>query len=215
MPKRPGQNAIRAESIKIQNETPCEYFRYLKIWRILRDKPVPTSVIAKKLQISQQEAVKTIRALRSVKLVCVDHVEKQGRAWVPFWTRGAVDKSTLFSVSGNLKPGAKAVAFKSLLKALEEPIYASRLSEETGLCYSSTRRFLKVAKAFQIVYICSWTKENGSGNWTAEYKLGANHNKEKPKAISREEINRRHNEKRALNRPLQRAAAILSNWGMQ
>lgn len=215
MAGRPGQNAIRAESIRIQRETPCEYYRYLKLWRILRDGPASTATIAERLGISHQEAVKTIRALRAVKLVCVDGMEKQGRAWVPFWTRGAVDKSTPVRIGGVPKPGAKAVAFKSLLKSLSQPIYASKLSEETGVCYAATLRFLKVAKAFQIIYVCSWTKESGSGDWTAEYRLGANQNKTKPDPVSRQEINRRHNEKLATMRPVKRAAAVLNSWGLQ
>lgn len=215
MAGRPGQNAIRAESIRIQRETPCEYYRYLKLWRILRNGPVNTAAVAEKLEISHQEAVKTIRALRAVKMVCVDHMEKQDRAWVPLWTRGAADKSTPVRVGGVPKPGAKAVAFKSLLRALSQPVYASKLAEETGVCLASTRRFLKVATAMKIIYICSWTKDSGSGCWTAEYRLGANHNKPKPEPVSRKEINRRHNEKLATTRPMKRAADVLNNWGMQ
>ena len=96
------------------------------------------------------------------------------------------------------KLNAQSIGFANLWKALAHPCTTNDLVEIVGYGPRQTQTIIAKMRKAKLIHICSWDVAGDSP--VAEYQRGDKEDVKKPKAMKREEINRRWREARkAMN----------------
>ena len=175
-------------------DTPTEHRASLIAFRLITERGgITASEFAKVAGTNRKIAYLKLRDLRAVGLVGIKGRRRSGTVMAPVFGFGDDE------IDGPPKgvPGARVIAFKTLINGLRESSSVTDLVDETGINRNTIHAFLRSAHAWRVAYISAWTPPIGSGSWVPRWKLGRENHRPQPAAQSRETINARYWAKRA------------------
>jgi len=96
-------------------------------------------------------------------------------------------------------PGPTAIAMKELMLLLHKSARTKyELKDLVGVSNTTISRWINMLHRAQLVYIYSWERIGGRGNWTARWEYGYQRlDALKPKALTSSEYNKRARAKAA------------------
>lgn len=108
--------------------------------------------------------------------------------------------------------GAEMAAFLTVMEALADgPTSMAELVTLTGCQRSTLLRTVRLGKQLGIIYIAEWDRQRAQGAWAPCYALGVDQqDARKPKALTREQIEQRHQKGRNLRKRQVRLLAALA-----
>lgn len=157
---------------------------------VLAAMPGTVAAIASKLGRSRQGVLVLVREMRQLGFVGrVGDDRSVLRAVQPVWAFGDWPRERLASV-----PRAQVIAFASLLLGLRrQPSSVTDLAASTGLHPAVVRKVITALRDHQLARVVAWRRRHGAP--IALHGLGAGPDAEQPAAMTKQQINRRYNER--------------------
>jgi hypothetical protein len=162
------------------------------------------------------------RALRQMRgrIVFIESYRHEGKGCdVAVWRMGRSKQNAPEPVSVAVRPeqakplaGAEMAAFLTTMEALADgPTTMVELVTMTGCQRSTLLRTIRLGRELGILYIAEWDRQRAQGSWAPCYALGVDQqDARKPKPMTRQQINARHQTGRNLRKRQERLLAALA-----
>lgn len=144
----------------------------IKIYRLLMSGPKTNAEIAEALKCTVETARHFTYGMRAVRIIGLKGYRTVVRSLHPIYGLGQDECQKSGAVASKFKPGARMIAFASLIRALQNPSTCADIAEETGIQEQTVNRFVAVARKHRIIHICGWVKRKNAGPPCRIFKIG-------------------------------------------
>lgn len=190
---------------------------YLALWLRLREQPSDSVTLGEAAGVGAQRCRELLWAM--VRVGALDVVEWHRKAhtglMTPIFAVGTGDVAPypgylgLRRRAGHARDSVRArsemLSFGLMLRCLREGTTLQRLAEELGGSPARVGRCLRRLHKARAVFIATWERPTGKGQWLPVYELGTGKDVPKPAAIPKAELAR---QARARRRTLRLHAAM-------
>lgn len=108
---------------------------------------------------------------------------------------------------------ADMVAFVHIMQCLREGTTLMVMEERTGCGYNNLRKLVQFCEEIGFARVSGWEqREDGAGRPAAVWSLGSRPRAPRPPTLSRQEIDRKHNQKRTARARMERMLAATAGF---
>lgn len=183
---------------------------YVRLLARLRERPSTIPDMVGFVGVARVACYRIVTTLHHLKLVHVSGwLDEYDRRTLPVYAFGPGEDAAppTFRPCGRQVRNAKlpnlrvlsveVVGLASLIRAMETPASRKEIEAVTGLHNRTVRMALQAMTRYGMVHVAYWSpREVSGGPPTAQLQFGPGRSAPRPKPMPKQEINRRHNDRR-------------------